>query len=153
MERKEKIVVLGAGESGVGAAVLALKKGYDVFVSDGGHVKPKYREMLDVYGIEWEEGGHTKERILQAKEIIKSPGIPEDAPVVVEGKQAGIPIISEIEFAGRYTRAKMICITGPPPPASSFTSSRTQATRWVWPATSAAAWPCRWPKKRTTITM
>ena len=112
MERKEKIVVLGAGESGVGAAVLALKKGYDVFVSDGGHVKPKYREMLDVYGIEWEEGGHTKERILQAKEIIKSPGIPEDAPVVVEGKQAGIPIISEIEFAGRYTRAKMICITG-----------------------------------------
>ena len=94
MERKEKIVVLGAGESGVGAAVLALKKGYDVFVSDGGHVKPKYREMLDVYGIEWEEGGHTKERILQAKEIIKSPGIPEDAPVVVEGKQAGIPIIS-----------------------------------------------------------
>lgn len=107
-----RIVILGAAESGVGAAALALKKGFDVFVSDMGKIKDNYKTILDEYGILWEEGKHTEELILNAKEIIKSPGIPETAPMVVKAKEAGIPIISEIEFAGRYTDAKMICITG-----------------------------------------
>lgn len=109
---KERIVVLGAAESGVGAAVLALKKGFDVFVSDMGTIKPEYKSMLEQYAIEWEEGHHTEEKILNAKEIIKSPGIPENAPMILKAKAAGIPIINEIEFAGRYTNAKMVCITG-----------------------------------------
>ncbi len=108
----ERIVVLGAAESGVGAAILAQKKGFDVFVSDMGEIKPKYKNMLDERGISWEEGHHTEEKILNAKEIIKSPGIPETAPMVKKAKEANIHIISEIEFAGRYTDAKMICITG-----------------------------------------
>lgn len=108
----EKIAILGAAESGVGAAVLAMKKGYDVFVSDMGHIKDHYKEMLDTYGIVWEEGGHTEERILDAREIVKSPGIPDNAPMVAKAREKGIHIISEIEFAGRYTHAKMICITG-----------------------------------------
>lgn len=107
-----KIAILGAAESGVGAAVLALKKGYDVFVSDMGKIKERYKEMLDKYGIEWEEGKHTAEKILNAEEIIKSPGIPDNAPIVAQAIQQGIHIINEIEFAGRYTNAKMICITG-----------------------------------------
>ena len=109
---KDRIVVLGAAESGVGAAVLALKKGFEVFVSDMGTIKPEYKSILDEYAIEWEEGHHTEEKILDAKEIIKSPGIPENAPMILKAKAAGIPIINEIEFAGRYTKAKMICITG-----------------------------------------
>ena len=104
----KRIVVLGAAESGVGAAVLALKKGFDVFVSDMGQIKPHYIEMLNQYGITWEQGHHTEELILNADEIIKSPGIPENAPMVLKIKEKGIPIISEIEFAGRYTHAKMI---------------------------------------------
>lgn len=111
-EKMQKMVVLGAAESGVGAAVLAKTKGYEVFVSDFGKVKPQYQEILDKYRIEWEEGQHSEERILQADEVIKSPGIPEKAPMVLKLKAAGIPIISEIEFAGRYTNAKMICVTG-----------------------------------------
>ena len=106
------MVILGAAESGVGAAVLALKKGFEVFVSDAGKIKPRYVDMLDRYGIAWEDGGHTEAKILAADEVVKSPGIPEDAPMVVKAREAGIPIISEIEFAGRYTDAKMICITG-----------------------------------------
>ena len=106
------MVVLGAAESGVGAAVLALKKGFEVFVSDAGKIKPRYVEMLDRYGVAWEDGGHTEAKVLAADEVVKSPGIPEDAPMVVKVREAGIPIISEIEFAGRYTDAKMICITG-----------------------------------------
>lgn len=109
---KDRIVVLGAAESGVGAAVLALKKGFEVFVSDMGTIKPEYKSILDEYAIEWEEGHHTEEKILNAKEIIKSPGIPENAPMILKAKAANIPIINEIEFAGRYTKAKMICITG-----------------------------------------
>lgn len=109
---KKRIVVLGAAESGVGAAVLALKKGFDVFVSDMGLIKERYKNMLDSYGITWEEGHHTEDLILNADEIIKSPGIPENAPMVLKIKEKNIPIISEIEFAGRYTHAKMICITG-----------------------------------------
>lgn len=108
----KKIAVLGAGESGAGAAVLAKAKGFDVFVSDAGTIKPKYKTQLDEHQIEWEEGGHTETRILEADEIIKSPGIPENAPLVKKARGQHIPIISEIEFAGRYTNAKMICITG-----------------------------------------
>ena len=107
-----RIVVLGAAESGVGAAALAKVKGYDVFVSDLGQIKPHYKEILAQYGVEWEEGHHTEEKILNATEVVKSPGIPENAPMVEKVRQAGIPIISEIEFAGRYTHARMICVTG-----------------------------------------
>lgn len=107
-----KITVLGAGESGVGAAVLAKSKGFDVFVSDAGTIRPKYKAMLDKYGLRWEEGGHTENEILSADEVVKSPGIPENAPMVKKIRKKGINIISEIELAGRYTDAKMICITG-----------------------------------------
>lgn len=107
-----KIAILGAAESGVGAAVLAQKKGFEVFVSDMGKIKEHYKNMLDEYGIEWEEGGHSAEKILDADEIIKSPGIPDNAPMVAKAIEKGIHIINEIEFAGRYTDAKMICITG-----------------------------------------
>ncbi len=108
----KRIVVLGAAESGVGAAALAKVKGYDVFVSDFGQIKPHYKTLLDQYGVEWEEGHHTEDKILNATEVVKSPGIPENAPMVEKVRQAGIPIISEIEFAGRYTHARMICVTG-----------------------------------------
>lgn len=108
----KRIVVLGAAESGVGAAVLAQKKGFDVFVSDMGEIKPHYKEMLEKHGLEWEEKQHSEAKILNADEVIKSPGIPDTAPMVVKIKETGIPIISEIEFAGRYTDAKMICVTG-----------------------------------------
>jgi UDP-N-acetylmuramoylalanine--D-glutamate ligase len=107
-----KIVILGAAESGIGAAVLALKKGFDVFVSDFGQIKPEYKETLEKYHIPWEEGRHTEEIVLSAIEIIKSPGIPEKAPIIKKLREKGTPIISEIEFAKRYTDAKMICITG-----------------------------------------
>ena len=108
----KRIVVLGAAESGVGAAILAQKEGFDVFLSDMGSIKPHYKEMIEEKGIPWEENGHTESLILNADEVIKSPGIPENAPMIQKVKEAGIPIISEIEFAGRYTHAKMICITG-----------------------------------------
>ena len=108
----KRIVILGAGESGTGAAVLAKAKGYDVFVSDSSKVKDKYKSMLDEHSVCWEEGRHSLDKILSAGEIIKSPGIPDGAPVISEIKKKGIPIISEIEFAGRYTKSKMICITG-----------------------------------------
>ena len=106
------MVILGAGESGAGAAVLAKKEGFDVFVSDMAAIKDKYKQLLDSHGIEWEELHHTEEKILNADEIIKSPGIPCDAPMVKKAVEKGIGIISEIEFAGRYTHSKMICITG-----------------------------------------
>src|SRR5574344_818943 len=107
-----RIVVLGGGESGWGAAVLAQKEGFDVFLSDSGQINDKYRNLLDQYNIEWEDGHHTEEKILNADEVIKSPGIPQEVPLVKKLRQMGTPIISEIEFAGRYTTAKMICITG-----------------------------------------
>ncbi len=107
-----KLVVLGAAESGVGAAILAQKEGYDVFVSDMGSIQPRYKEMLSSHGIAWEEGHHTEELILDADEAVKSPGIPETAPMVKKLIDKGTPILSEIEFAGRYTTARMICITG-----------------------------------------
>ena len=108
----KRIVVLGAAESGAGAAVLAKKKGFDVFVSDMSTIKDRYKELLNSHGIVWEEGHHTEELILNADEVIKSPGIPENAPMILKLKEKNTPIISEIEFAGRYTHAKMICITG-----------------------------------------
>ena len=107
-----RIVILGAAESGVGAAALAKVKGFDVFVSDMGKIKENYKQILQQYDVPWEEGTHTEQLILNADEIVKSPGIPDNAPMVCKAKEAGIPIISEIEFAGRYTDAKMICITG-----------------------------------------
>lgn len=108
----KRIVVLGAGESGVGAAILAQKKGFEVFVSDMSMIKDKYKNMLVERGIEWEEGQHTESLILNADKAIKSPGIPNNAPMIVKLKDLGVPVISEIEFAGRYTNAQMICITG-----------------------------------------
>ena len=108
----KKIVVLGAAESGAGAAVLAKKEGFEVFVSDMATIKDKYKAILDAHDIAWEERQHTESIILSADEIIKSPGIPCDAPVVRHAEEQGIRVISEIEFAGRYTRSKMICITG-----------------------------------------
>jgi len=108
----EKIAILGAGESGAGSAILAKGKGFDVFVSDRGEVNQKYRELLDKHGIRWEEGKHTESEILSAAEVIKSPGVREDAPIVVKLRQKGIPVISEIEFAGRYAEGIKICVTG-----------------------------------------
>ena len=108
----KRIVVLGAGESGAGAAVLAKKQGFDVFVSDMSAIKDKYKQLMDSHGIAWEEGQHTAEKILNADEVIKSPGIPKEAPIVKRLSEQGTHIISEIEFAGRYTHSKMICITG-----------------------------------------
>lgn len=109
---EKRIVILGGGESGAGAAVLAKKIGFDVFVSDFGSISDTYKALLNEHNIQWEEKQHTRELILNAQEVIKSPGIPNEAPIVVQVREAGIPIISEIEFAGRYTKAKMICITG-----------------------------------------
>lgn len=108
----KRLVILGAGESGTGAAILAKAKGFDVFVSDKSSIQPKYKEMLESHAIAWEEGRHTEAEILNADEVVKSPGIPDKAPIIQALKGRGTPIISEIEFAGRYTDAKMICITG-----------------------------------------
>lgn len=106
------LVVLGAAESGVGAAVLAVRKGLRVFVSDNATIKDSYKEILNQYGVEWEEGGHDEDRVLSADEVVKSPGVPDKAPIVKKLVAKGVPVISEIEFAGRYTKAKMIGITG-----------------------------------------
>ena len=107
-----KLVILGGGESGVGSAILAQAKGYDVFLSDFGIIKDNYRQMLDSHGIKWEDSGHTEKLILDADEVLKSPGIPDEAPVMKKITGKHIPVISEMEFASRYTKAKMICITG-----------------------------------------
>ena len=107
-----RIVVLGAGESGSGAAILAKEKGFDVFVSDCGTISEPYRALLDQNGVAWEDGQHTEALILNADEVVKSPGIPLNAPLIQKLQAQGTPIISEIEFAARYTKAKMICITG-----------------------------------------
>lgn len=108
----KKIAILGGGESGVGAALLAQAKGFAVFLSDRGTLKESYRQTLQQAGIDFEEGQHTSERILDATEVIKSPGIPATVPLVQQLKELGIPVISEIEFAARYTTAKLIGITG-----------------------------------------
>ena len=107
-----RLTVLGGAESGVGAAVLAKVKGFEVFLSDNGKIKEEYAAMLRKWDIPFEEGGHTESKVLSADEIVKSPGIPDSAPLVKKLVAQGTPVISEIEFAGRYTNAKMICITG-----------------------------------------
>lgn len=110
---KKRIVVLGGGISGYGTAILAKKEGHDVFLSDAGAISPLYRSRLEQWGVEFEEGGHTVEKILNAAEVVKSPGIPDKAPIVVAIREKGIPVISEMEFAARYMGgAKTICITG-----------------------------------------
>ncbi|HQQ93694.1 MAG TPA: UDP-N-acetylmuramoyl-L-alanine--D-glutamate ligase [Bacteroidia bacterium] len=109
---KKKMVILGGGESGVGSAILAREKGYDVFLSDSGILDEKYRQVLLHEKIEFEEGSHSNDKILNAHEVIKSPGIPDKAMLVQTLRQHKIPVISEIEFAGRYTQATTICITG-----------------------------------------
>jgi UDP-N-acetylmuramoylalanine--D-glutamate ligase len=109
----KRLVILGAGESGIGTAILGRQQGYDVFVSDGGPVKEKYKEELNKYGIEWEAQQHTEEKILNADEVMKSPGIPEKNELVKKIRKKGIPVISEIEFAYRYKgNSKIIGITG-----------------------------------------
>ena len=108
----KRLVILGAGESGCGAAILGKVKGYDVFVSDMGSIKPEYKALLDQNDIKWEEGQHSEGLVLNADEVVKSPGIPNDAPLIKKLIAQGTPVISEIEFAARYTNAKMICITG-----------------------------------------
>lgn len=107
-----RIVILGGGESGVGSAVLAKVKGFDVFLSDMGKISDEYAQMLEKWEIPFEQGYHTEELILNADEVIKSPGIPSTAPMVRKIEEKGIGVISEIEFAGRYDNAKKICITG-----------------------------------------
>ncbi|NLA49159.1 MAG: UDP-N-acetylmuramoyl-L-alanine--D-glutamate ligase [Bacteroidales bacterium] len=109
---KRKLAILGAGESGTGSAVLAAVKGFDVFVSDNGEISDKYRDILDSHGIRWEQGRHSEGEILNAAEVIKSPGIREDSSFVVKIRSAGIPVISEIEFAARYSEGIKICVTG-----------------------------------------
>lgn len=108
----KRLVILGGGESGIGTAVLAKKKGFEVFLSDKGKLKDKYKEVLLNNGIEWEEEQHTEALILNADEVVKSPGIPNKTEIILQLKKKEIPVISEIEFAGRYTSAKKICITG-----------------------------------------
>jgi UDP-N-acetylmuramoylalanine--D-glutamate ligase len=120
----KKIVILGAGESGTGSAILAKKQGFRVFVSDKSQIKPKYKEILEKADIRFEEGAHNEDEILSATEVIKSPGIPENTPIVLKLKEKGVPVISEIEFAGRYTDAVKICITG--------SNGKTTTTNLIW---------------------
>ena len=109
----KKIVVLGGGISGYGSAILAKKKGFDVFLSDKGRIADRYKAKLDQWQVPYEEGHHSEERILAADEVVKSPGIPDKAPLIVKLREAGIPVISEMEFAGRYLgKARTICVTG-----------------------------------------
>ncbi len=107
-----RLVVLGGGESGVGTAILGKKKGYDVFVSDFGKIKDNYKEVLTINGIKWEEEKHTEKKILNADVVMKSPGIPDKSPIVKKIIEKSIPVISEIEFAAPFTKAKTIGITG-----------------------------------------
>lgn len=119
-----RIVILGSGESGTGAAMLAKKQGFDVFVSDKGMIPDNFKNELNTIGVPFEEGNHTAELILNATEIIKSPGIPDNAPLVAEARAKGIAIINELEFAARYTQAKIIAITG--------TNGKTTTTSLVY---------------------
>ena len=121
---KKRIVILGAGESGVGAAILAAKQKFDVFVSDRGKIKDKYKNVLYKSEIPFEEGRHTENLILNAGEVIKSPGIPDSVPIIKKLHEKGINVISEIEFAARYTNAKLICITG--------SNGKTTTTLLTW---------------------
>jgi UDP-N-acetylmuramoylalanine--D-glutamate ligase len=122
--KSKRLVILGGGESGVGAAILAQQKGLEVFLSDSGTLRADHRETLCSRQIAFEEGGHTEERVLQADEIVKSPGIPYSTPLMQKVLARGIRVISEIEFAGRYTNAKMICITG--------SNGKTTTSSLIW---------------------
>jgi UDP-N-acetylmuramoylalanine--D-glutamate ligase len=120
----KRLVILGAGESGVGAAILGKKEGYEVFVSDRGLIELKYKQVLIQEEIEWEAEKHTEDKILNADLVMKSPGIPEDAPLVLKLKENGIKVISEIEFASKYTHASLIGITG--------SNGKTTVTSWIY---------------------
>lgn len=124
MSNNKKIVILGAGESGAGTAILAKKQGFDVFVSDRGKIKDKYKKVLEELEVAWEEGRHDEERILRASLVMKSPGIPDSAAIVKKLVTNRIPVISEIEFASKYTDAKIIGITG--------SNGKTTVTKWVY---------------------
>ena len=129
----KRIAVLGGGISGYGSAILAKKQGFDVFLSDAGHIADRFRTRLDEWEVPYEEGGHSEERILAASEVVKSPGIPETAPIVRKVRAAGIPVISEIEFAGRYTgRARCICVTG--------SNGKTTTTSMIYRILRDAGW-------------
>ncbi len=108
----KRLVILGGGESGVGTAILGLRKGYEVFVSDKGEIKKEYKNVLEHFGINWEENNHSEDKILNADVVMKSPGIPDSVPLIVAIRKKGIPVISEIEFASKYTDARIIGITG-----------------------------------------
>jgi UDP-N-acetylmuramoylalanine--D-glutamate ligase len=112
MNKIKNISILGAGESGVGAAILAKKQGWNVFVSDFGSIKQEFKDELDANELKWEEGQHTESEILNSDLVIKSPGIPDKTPIIKKIKEKGIKIVSEIEFGGYYSKAKTICITG-----------------------------------------
>lgn len=120
----QKLVILGGGISGTGAAILGKQKGFEVFLSDRGTLREEHQNALENHGIRWEQGTHTEAEILQADEVIKSPGIPDSAPLVVALRERSIPVISEIEFAGRYTSGKTICITG--------SNGKTTTTTWIY---------------------
>lgn len=124
MTKTQKIAILGAGESGVGTAVLALKQGFEVYVSDRGKIKDKYKQKLGEIGVAWEEEKHSEEKIFDADLVMKSPGIPDTAPLVVKLREKRIPVISEIEFAAKYTSAKIIGITG--------SNGKTTTTKWMY---------------------
>ncbi len=129
----KKIVVLGGGISGYGSAILAKKKGFDVLLSDAGRIADRFRARLDEWEVPYEEGGHTEERILAASEVIKSPGIPDTAPIVRRIREKGIPVISEIEFAGRYLDgARCICVTG--------SNGKTTTTSLIYKILRDAGW-------------
>ena len=108
----KRLVILGGGESGIGTAILGLRKGYEVFVSDKGEIKKEYKNVLEHFGINWEENNHSEDKILNADVVMKSPGIPDSVPMIVALRKKGIPVISEIEFASKYTDARIIGITG-----------------------------------------
>jgi UDP-N-acetylmuramoylalanine--D-glutamate ligase len=120
----KELVILGAGESGTGAALLAKAKGFSVFVSDCGHIEPQHQAELEYAGIEFESENHSEERILKAGEIVKSPGIPDLSPLIKKVVAKNIPVISEIEFAGRYSNARMIGITG--------SNGKTTTAMWTY---------------------
>ena len=144
----ERLVILGGGESGAGAAKLGKKLGYEVFLSDKGKLADKYKRVLEELGVEYEEGQHTEERIFAADLVVKSPGIPDKLPMIVGLREKGIEVISEIEFAGRHTDAKMYCITG--------SNGKTTTTlllyhilvrpgmTWDWRGTWGIVWRHRW---------
>ncbi|MBP9688722.1 MAG: UDP-N-acetylmuramoyl-L-alanine--D-glutamate ligase, partial [Bacteroidia bacterium] len=120
----KRIVILGSGESGTGAAMLAKKQGFDVFVSDKGIIPDNFKQELNAIGVLFEEGAHTNDLVLNADEIIKSPGIPDDNVLVTTARNKGIAVINELEFAARYTKAKIIGITG--------TNGKTTTTSLVY---------------------